>query len=147
MELPGASLNVIGVHNNHAKPHEAEQVRSSDTLFALEFHRNILIPSIEGLSVKSKTRSNNLHHSNTLPVCFRIYEDDLPALSRSIETHVCYLRPQHNLPLLLCILQIWANEDHRSTQFYAVPELGHCSCRQVTHTWREYPRRTELFTQ
>ena len=94
LKLPGASLNVIGVHNNHAKPHEAEQVRSSDTLFALEFYRNILIPLIEGLSVESKTRSNNLCHSNTLPVYFRIYEDDLPALSRSIETQ--FLTSNHN---------------------------------------------------
>lgn len=78
----------------HATPHEAEQVRSSDTLFTLEFYRNILIPSVEGLSVESKIRSNNLRHSNTLPVYFRIYEDDLPALSRSIETQ--FLTSDHN---------------------------------------------------
>ena len=60
LELPGASLNVIGVLNTHATPQDAEQVKSSDTRFALEFYRNILIPSIESLAVESKTRSNNL---------------------------------------------------------------------------------------
>ena len=43
LELPGASLNVIGVLNTHATPQEAEQVKSSDTRFALEFYRNILM--------------------------------------------------------------------------------------------------------
>ena len=74
LELPGASLNVIGVLNTHATPQEEEQVKSSDARFALEFYRNISIPSIEGLAVESKTRSNNLvttfRHSNILPIYF-----------------------------------------------------------------------------
>ena len=34
MELPGASLNIVGVLNDNATPEEAEQLQSSDTLFA-----------------------------------------------------------------------------------------------------------------
>ena len=61
----------------------------------MEFYRNILIPSIEGLPIESKTRSNNLVttflHSNTIPVYFRIYEDDLPTLSNHVAS-------DHNTP-------------------------------------------------
>lgn len=88
LELPGASLNIVGVLDNNALPQEVEQVWCSDTFFASEFYKNILIPSIEGLAIETKTRANNLsttcRHSNTLPVYFRIYEDDLPALKRCL---------------------------------------------------------------
>ena len=39
LELPGTSLNVIGVLNANTTPQEAEQVKSSDTWFALEFYK------------------------------------------------------------------------------------------------------------
>ena len=98
LELPGASLNVIGVLNTTTMPQDAEQLQTSDTLFASEFYRNVLIPSIEGLPHGSKTRMNNLvtsfRHSNTLPIYFRIYESDLPALSQSIETQ--FATSDHN---------------------------------------------------
>ena len=45
MELPGASLNIVGVLNDNATPEEAEQLQSSDTLFAsrvLQEHPNFI---------------------------------------------------------------------------------------------------------
>ena len=98
LDLPGASLNIISVLNTYAIVQEAEQIKSNDSLFALEFYRNILIPAIEGLAIQSKTRSNNLvtafRHSNTLPIYFRIFQEDLPALSQSIETQ--FATSDHN---------------------------------------------------
>ena len=98
LELPGASLNVIGILNTNATPQDVEQLQTSDTLFASEFYQNVLIPSIEGLPHGSKTRMNNLvtsfRHSNTRPIYFHIYESDLPALFQSTETQ--FATSDHN---------------------------------------------------
>ena len=72
-------------HSRHTTGSRASQIQWHPVCIGiLQKHLN------EGLAVESNIRSNNLvttfRHSNTLPIYFWIYQDNLPALSRSIET-------------------------------------------------------------
>ena len=150
LEHPGASLNVIGVLNTHATPQEAEQVKSSDTRFALEFYRNILIRRLKIWQLKAKPEATTWLQPSDIRTLhqfiFEFIKMTFQHFPKALKHSFKHLTTTQLTATSLRISNSgkWRPSFHH---FYAVPELGHCSCRQVTHTWREYPCRTELFTQ
>ena len=127
MELPGASLNIIGVFNDNATPEEAKQLQSSDMFFASEFYKNILIPSTEGLPLESKTRSNNLVtiYLQTFQYTFSLLQNIWRRSSSSFKQHrnpVCGTLPPHNIPILIPILQVWTDDSKEGLLCHIVTE-------------------------
>ena len=60
LELPGATLNAIGILNSNAQAQHAQEIQTSETLFATQFFLQVLNPCMEGLPLQTKTRVNNL---------------------------------------------------------------------------------------
>lgn len=90
LEIPGATLNVIGILNPNAKAQHAQEIQTSETPFATQFFLQVLNPCIDGLPLQTTTRVNNLAKTSSktqiLPTYYRKYWQDTPALSSAIES-------------------------------------------------------------
>ena len=84
-DMPGAPLNVVGFLKPTTTLNQLEDVNLSD--FAT-FYKKILNKSIDRLPLTTRTRCNNMTMSyketHTLPTYYRLYPEDIPALSTNI---------------------------------------------------------------
>ena len=107
-EIPGATLNVIGILNPNAQAQHAQEIQASETLFVSQFFLQVLNPCIDGLPLQTKTRVNNLMKTSLktqiLPTYHRIYRQDTPALSSAIQSMLVSNNPNSTYqPITLCL--------------------------------------------
>ena len=89
-EIAGGPIKVVGVVNKTACVEDLEAMASRRDEFARYFFLHVITEAINNLPDTTRTRRNNLTlqtaHCKVLPDYFRVYKEDLNALSSSITT-------------------------------------------------------------
>lgn len=86
VEIPGASLNVVGVLKRQASLDAIEETMKDPSCVAMVFFTKILNRAISCLPLCTRTRRNNLTQTSQqhLPRYYRLYSEDIPDLSLQI---------------------------------------------------------------
>lgn len=96
-EIVGGPIKVVGIVNRTGSVGELEDMAAKTEKFSRYFFLHILVEAINRLPVTMRTRRNNLTlqilHCKVLPDYFRVYSEDMKALSSSIAT-VLYALPE-----------------------------------------------------
>lgn len=87
-DIVGGPIKVVGIVNKTGCVEQLEDMTARRNTFARYFFLRVLVEAINGLPVTTRTRRNNLSlqasQCKVLPEYFRVYLEDLHALSTSI---------------------------------------------------------------